>query len=86
MHQQHPQQYAVGVAVALEKLSATMSVLLLQHPEAAVIQIDVVSTFNHMLPEVMLEEIEPAARNCSPPSPFGSPESELSSRLLSTAG
>ena len=52
------EQYAVGVAAALGKLSATTSVLLLQHPEAAVIQIDAVSTFNHMLREVMLEEIE----------------------------
>ena len=52
------QQYAVGVAVALGKLSATMSVLLLQHPEAAVIQIDAVSAFNHMLRDVMLEEFE----------------------------
>ena len=52
------EQYAFGVGAALEKLSATMSVLLQQHPEAAVIQIDAVSAFNHVLREVMLEEIE----------------------------
>ena len=56
------EQYAVGGGAALEKLSAMMSVLLLQHPEAAIIQIDVVSAFNHMLREIMVEEIE----NCCP--------------------
>ena len=42
----------------LKSFRPQMSVLLMQHPEAAVIQIDAVSAFNHMLREVMLEEIE----------------------------
>ena len=52
------EQYAVGVAAALEKLSATISVLLLQHPEAAFVKIEAVFAFNRMFREVMLEEIE----------------------------
>ena len=52
------EQYAVGVKAALEKLSATLSVLLHLHPDAAVIQVDAISAFNHMLREAMLEEIE----------------------------
>ena len=52
------EQYAVGVSAALEKLSATLSIFLRQHPQAAVIQVDAVSAFNHMLRETMLEEIE----------------------------
>lgn len=51
-------QYAMGVKAALEKLSATLSVLLKMHPDAAVIQVDAVSAFNHMLCESMLEELD----------------------------
>ena len=52
------EQPAVEVKAALEKLAATLSVLLRRHPDAAVLQIDAVSAFNNMLREVMLEELE----------------------------
>ena len=52
------EQYAVSVKVALEKLAATLKVTLDQHPDDAVLRIDAVSTFNNMLREVMLEELE----------------------------
>ena len=52
------EQYAVGVKAALEKLAATLNVILQQDPSAAVLQIDAVSAFNHMIREAMLEEIE----------------------------
>ena len=46
------EQYAVSVA--LEKLTATLPILLRQQPQAAVIQVDAVSAFTQMRRETML--------------------------------
>ena len=52
------EQYAVGDLAALAKLSTTLSIFLRQHPQAALIQVDAVSAFNHLPRETVLEEIE----------------------------
>ena len=51
-------QYAVGVPAALEKLASTLSQLISNHPDHAVLQIDATCAFNSMHRDVMLEVIE----------------------------